>query len=96
MTYRTAKEYTLILKDDVLPRDSATGREQASVSWEYNFRVGAKKDQKKDLLIFVPWSHFKPTYRGKDMKDVDSLDTQSIKRLSLMCRRCAVMSSQLS
>jgi hypothetical protein len=34
----------------------------------------------------VPWSHLKPTYRGKEKKDAEALDTKNIKRFSIMNR----------
>jgi hypothetical protein len=73
------KKYTLILKDEVLPK-RPDGREQSTVSWEYDFTC-----QKTDL--FIPWGDFKPTYRGKPKSDAKSLDLEDIKRISIMMRR---------
>jgi len=73
------KRYTLILKDDLLPK-SPNGREQSTVSWEYDFG-GA--DSKK---VFIKWDEFKPTYRGREKKDAKPLDLKHVKRFSLMMR----------
>lgn len=73
------KKYTLILKDEVLPK-RPDGREQSTVSWEYDFVC-------QDTDLFIPWGEFKPTYRGKPKSDADSLDLEDIKRVSIMMRR---------
>jgi hypothetical protein len=72
----------LILKDELLPK-SPNGREQSTVSWEYDFEI-AEEDGKK---VFVPWDDLKPTYRGREKKDVTPLDLRNVKRISLMMRR---------
>jgi len=74
------KQYTLTLKDELLPK-SSNGREQSTVSWEYDFKVesdGAK--------VYVYWDDFKPTYRGREKKDAKPLDLQHVKRISFMMR----------
>jgi len=77
------------LKDNLLDRNPENGREQATISWEYDFEVlqtiGADEKAKTDS-VFIPWSNLKPTYRGKDKKDADPLDLKSIKRMSIMMR----------
>ncbi|EXJ86078.1 hypothetical protein A1O1_06447 [Capronia coronata CBS 617.96] len=85
--------YTLILKDQLLPRNPVNGREQSTVSWELDF---AKKDCSPEgnagspaAFIFIPWDHFKPTYRGKPCSDSKPLDLSDIKRISIMIRRYA-------
>lgn len=83
-----AKQYTLVLKDEVLPSDPETGREQATTSWEYNFAVSIDSTKMPGgIVISVPWSEFHPTYRGKEKKNAGSLNVKSIKRLSFMMRR---------
>jgi len=75
------KQYTLTLKDELLPK-SPNGREQSTVSWEYDFKVesdGAK--------VYVYWDDFKPTYRGREKKDAKPLDLKHVKRISFMMRR---------
>jgi len=74
------KQYTLTLKDELLPK-SPNGREQSTVSWEYDFKVesdGAK--------VYVYWDDFKPTYRGREKKDAKPLDLKHVKRISFMMR----------
>ncbi|ETS78194.1 hypothetical protein PFICI_10256 [Pestalotiopsis fici W106-1] len=73
------KKYTLTLKDQELPK-RPDGREQSTVSWEYDFT------HEKDHKAFVPWSAFKPTYRGKPKSDAEPLDLKSVRRVSIMMR----------
>ncbi|TVY80310.1 Uncharacterized protein LSUE1_G005869 [Lachnellula suecica] len=75
------KKYTLTLKDELLPQRS-DGREQSTISWEYDFTPttgGAK--------VLAKWSDFNATYRGRDKPDAEPLDLKSVKRISLMMRR---------
>ncbi|KXJ96728.1 CIA30 family protein-like protein [Microdochium bolleyi] len=74
------KKYTLILKDEVLPR-RPDGREQSTVSWEYDF-IGGESGGVQS----VTWADFKPTYRGKAKPDAAPLDLKNIKRISIMMR----------
>jgi len=81
------KKYTLILKDELLEK-SPDGREQATVSWEYDFPIedGDAEEGGKGK-VFVKWEDLKPTYRGRDKKDAKPLDLENIERISLMIRR---------
>ncbi|CZT00117.1 uncharacterized protein RAG0_08266 [Rhynchosporium agropyri] len=81
ITKSDEKHYTLTLKDALLP-PSSDGREQSSVSWEYDFEVesGGKK-------VYVYWDDFKATYRGREQPDAKPLDLKQIKRISFMMRR---------
>lgn len=84
----TGKKYTLILKDELLP-PSPNGREQSTTSYEYDFVVpemGALESG-SNAVQRIPWSSFKPTYRGKPKLDAPPLDTEHIKQISLMVRR---------
>ncbi|KAI1079964.1 CIA30-domain-containing protein [Whalleya microplaca] len=72
------KKYTLILKDEVLPR-RADGREQSSVSWEFDFVT-------QETRLFIPWKDLKPTYRGRPLPDAKPLDLRKISRVSIMMR----------
>lgn len=87
---RVEKRYTFILKDELLPRDESTGREQATISWECDFELPPQTTpgETHDRSVFIPWASFNPTYRGKLKKDADPLDTAKIKRVSIMMRRC--------
>jgi hypothetical protein len=75
------KQYTLTLKDELLPK-RPDGREQSTVSWEYDFKVGSE-----GARVPVHWVDFKATYRGREKKDAKPLDLRSVKRISLMMRR---------
>lgn len=82
------KLYTLTLKDEILPK-RPDGREQSTLSWEFDFRSEGQK------TIFVKWSDFRPTYRGKEKKGVEPLDLKNVKRFGVMVRR-QVTSSAIS
>ena len=75
------KQYTLTLKDELLPK-SSNGREQSTVSWEYDFKV-----ESEGAKVYIYWDDFKPTYRGREKKDAKPLDLQHVKRISFMMRR---------
>ncbi|KAK8069759.1 hypothetical protein PG994_006375 [Apiospora phragmitis] len=82
------KKYTLTLKDEVLPK-RPDGRDQSTVSWEYDFispKDGDGDDDSEDRELYVPWSDFKPTYRGKPKLDAPELDLANVRRISLMMR----------
>ncbi len=81
------KKYTFLVKDELLPK-SPNGREQSTISWEYDFT--ANKDGEK---LFVRWEDLKPTYRGKEKKDAEPLKVDSIKRISIMNRRYVHLSN---
>ncbi|KAJ5047323.1 uncharacterized protein L3040_003151 [Drepanopeziza brunnea f. sp. 'multigermtubi'] len=74
------KKYTLTLKDELLPK-MPNGRDQSTVSWEYDFKANPHGGK-----IFIQWDEFKPTYRGRDKKDAKPLDLQHVKRISFMMR----------
>ncbi|KAE9377200.1 CIA30-domain-containing protein [Stipitochalara longipes BDJ] len=74
------KKYTLILKDELLPK-SPNGREQSTVSWEYDFKGDTHGGK-----VFVHWDDFNATYRGREKKDAKPLDLRHVKRISLMMR----------
>lgn len=82
------KLYTFTLKDQILPK-RPDGREQSSLSWEFDFRADGRK------TIFVKWSDFRPTYRGrnKDRGEVEPLDLANIKRFGIMIRRSVLSNS---
>ncbi|KAI9684736.1 MAG: hypothetical protein M1829_000111 [Trizodia sp. TS-e1964] len=80
------KRYTFILKDTLLPKHPDTGREQAGVSYEYDFLVPTPGDSTISFQQFIPWSSFTPTFRGRERKDAPPIDTSRVKRMSLMMR----------
>lgn len=79
------RKYTLTLKDEVLPR-RPDGRDQSTVSWEYDFVVGGAGVAGSTRVV-VPFGEFKPTYRGKPKPDAQPLDLKNLKRISFMMRR---------
>lgn len=80
--------YTFILKDELLPRNPDNGREQATISWEYDFKpCFGEGGLEKGGLVWVPWSALKPTYRGKEKEHADPINLKTIKRMSIMMRR---------
>lgn len=81
------KQYTFILKDELLPK-SPNGREQSTVSWEYDFKLEGDDGKGK---VFIKWDDLKPTYRGREKKDARPLDLKDIKSFSLMMRRYVVV-----
>ncbi|KAH8665880.1 complex I intermediate-associated protein 30-domain-containing protein [Tricladium varicosporioides] len=72
------KKYTLTVKDKLLPKRD-DGRDQSTVSWEFDF-------EGKEGKVIVGWEDLKATYRGRDKKDADPLNTKDIRRISLMMR----------
>lgn len=87
------RKYTLTLKDEVLPR-RPDGRDQSTVSWEYDFVVGDGKggtaagggSTAGSTRLVIPFEEFKPTYRGKPKPDAEPLDLKNVKRVSFMMR----------
>ncbi|KAF1975060.1 NADH:ubiquinone oxidoreductase complex I intermediate-associated protein 30 [Bimuria novae-zelandiae CBS 107.79] len=80
------KRYTFILKDELLPANSENGREQATISWEYDFEVSKDAVQAESSFVLIPWKDLKPTYRGKEKKGAGKLDATNVKRFSIMMR----------
>ncbi|PVH87167.1 CIA30-domain-containing protein [Cadophora sp. DSE1049] len=74
------KQYTLTLKDELLPK-SSNGREQSTISWEYDFKVDSAGGK-----VYIYWDDFNATYRGREKKDAKPLDLKHIKRISFMMR----------
>ncbi|KAH9210545.1 complex I intermediate-associated protein 30-domain-containing protein [Leptodontidium sp. 2 PMI_412] len=74
------KQYALTLKDELLPK-SPDGREQSTISWEYDFKVDSDGGK-----VYVHWDDFKATYRGREKKDAKPLDLKHVKRISFMMR----------
>lgn len=83
------KRYTFILKDTILPK-SADGREQSTISWEYDFTCDDEEVRQLTTSvrsIAISWNAFKPTYRGKAVAETTPLAKANIKRISIMMRR---------
>ncbi|KAF2428828.1 CIA30-domain-containing protein [Tothia fuscella] len=80
------KHYTFNIKDELLPRNPENGREQSSISYEYDFQIPENATLSKSSTLSVPWSAFKATYRGKEKEDAAKLNMGSIKRFGIMMR----------
>lgn len=82
------KQYTLTLKDELLPK-SPDGREQSTISWEYDFKVEPVSEEAHDKAteLVIPWEKLQPTYRGRKKEDAPPLDLKRVKRISIMMRR---------
>ena len=82
------KMYTLIVKDEEPEDKRDDGREKAGINWEYDFKAGGSEmEAEENLRVWMAWSDFKATYRGRERKDAGKLKTGEIKRFSLMMRR---------
>jgi hypothetical protein len=84
------KRYTLIFKDTLLPPDPDNGREQSTISWEFDFEVpkaSSAGHSSEPVKLFIPWRRFKATYRGKERGDTKPPNLASVKRISIMMRR---------
>lgn len=86
MARADGKKYTITLKDEVLPK-RPDGREQSTVSWEYDFVVDAGAGTGGSSKVVIPFTSFEPTYRGKPKPDAEPLDLKNVRRFSFMMRR---------
>lgn len=87
------KRYTFNLKDELLPSNPENGREQATTSWEYDFKAGGEGDAlSESSSVYISWADLKPTYRGKEKKDAGKFDAKNVKRFSIMMRRFVPLS----
>lgn len=86
--YSDGKTYTINVKDTVLP--DVNGVEQASVSWEHDFRLPARNATVAvgDVdRVVVRFEDLVPTYRGRVQNDTAPLNLADIKRFNIMIRR---------
>ncbi|KAH8150714.1 uncharacterized protein LAJ45_05410 [Morchella importuna] len=86
----TVKTFTLVIKD-VVPaayRDPATGRarEESTLSYEATFKATDGAANGDEQIIYLPWSNFKATYRGRERDGERDLDLGGIRRFSVMAR----------
>jgi Complex I intermediate-associated protein 30 (CIA30) len=65
-----------------LPGKRPDERNKSTVTYEYSFDTPENGPLKK----FVPWSEFRPFYRGKEVDDAKPLDTERILRWGFMMR----------
>lgn len=87
ITEADAKQYTFTLKDEILPPDPVTGRDQSTTSYEYDFHVATEKMEGKSASIFIAWNDWKATYRGREKNDAPPLNIEKIKHMSMVVRR---------
>jgi Complex I intermediate-associated protein 30 (CIA30) len=80
-----AKRYTLTIKDTLLPKRS-DGRDQSTISYEFDFTVPSSSEPAKSTSIFIPWHDLRATYRGKDKPDALDLNPKRIRRFSILMR----------
>lgn len=93
------KRYTFILKDELLPPNPDNGREQSTISWEFDFEVPRSlgtSSASDDVSIFIPWQDLQPTYRGKKTVSDQPLQVTDVRRMSIMMRRHVSISDRSS
>ena len=91
------KTYTFILRDEVEQQEKRDdGREKAGVSWEVEFLAHSSDGGKVSrevgetgggARVWMPWSGFKATYRGKEIESPEPLRVGRIRRVAVMMRR---------
>jgi hypothetical protein len=81
------KRYTINVKDTLLPNDPITGREQATISYEYGFQLIGDLYPNGTEKVEIPWTAFEATYRGRKNDTAPPLKTAEIKRFGIMMRR---------
>ena len=93
------KVWTFIVRDEVGPGKRADGRERAGVNWEYEIEVpggadeeeaaGGKREGKGGQVrrVWIPWTEFKATYRGREIDDAGQLKRGMVRRVGIMMRR---------
>ena len=89
---KTPKRYTFLLKDEVLPLRT-DGREQSTISYEYEFQAepaSASTNDTAATTITIPFSSLRATYRGKDTPDSRAINLKEVRRISFMMRRYVV------
>lgn len=86
VAHADGKKYTITLKDEVLPK-RPDGREQSTVSWEYDFVVEASESGSGSTKVTIPFKDFEPTYRGRPKPDAAPLDLKNVQRFSFLMRR---------
>lgn len=82
--------YTLILKD------AKNGGEAAGFNWEAEFLANnrlkedddenCEEQEEKSQGLWLPWRVFKATFRGRESKGGERLDTSNITRVGIMMR----------
>ncbi|GME23053.1 Cia30 family protein [Neofusicoccum parvum] len=86
ITKSDAKRYTFNIKNELLPPDPESGREQSTISYEYDFVAPSPNATSETSTVFIPWKGFKATYRGREDTNAPPIDLTDIKRFSIMMR----------
>ena len=95
------KGYTLVLKDASsvggdeygVGEESEDGngdgkkRKEASLSWEVEFHVGKGEENGEVVSVWLPWTEFKATYRGRKVDGGGEWKGGQVTRVGLMMRR---------
>ncbi|KAL1625283.1 hypothetical protein SLS54_003371 [Diplodia seriata] len=79
-------KYTFNIKNELLPPDPDTGREQSTISYEYDFVAPSPNTTAASSTIFIPWDQFKATYRGREDPDAPPVNLTDVKRFGVMTR----------
>jgi hypothetical protein len=80
------RTYTFILKDELLPREPVTGREQSTVSYEVDFKVEERDRFHDSKVFYFKIDELVPNYRGRKKEDAQPLETRAVRRFSIMMR----------
>ncbi|KAK8166814.1 complex I intermediate-associated protein 30-domain-containing protein [Phyllosticta citrichinensis] len=81
------KKYTFNIKNQLLPRDPDTGREQSTISYEFDFDfTDSSVGRNQTIALFIPWNEFRATYRGREDRNAPKIDLKNIKRFGIMIR----------
>ena len=81
------KRYTVNVKNNLLPQDPVNGREQATISYEYDFQLVGDKSQNGTEQLDIPWTAFEATYRGRKNETAPVLNPAQVRRFGIMMRR---------
>lgn len=89
LPFADGKTYSLNLKDTLA--DPVNGVEQASLSWEYDFRTTAKAigtgERGSYEQVEIMFADLMPTFQGRVQTNAAPLNLASIVRASIMIRR---------
>ncbi|EKG19565.1 Galactose-binding domain-like protein [Macrophomina phaseolina MS6] len=86
ITKSDSKRYTFNIKNELLPPDPNTGREQSTISYEHDFVAPSPNATGEASTVFIPWDGFKATYRGREDPDAPPVNLTDIKRFNIMMR----------
>lgn len=76
--------YSLNLKDKIAPK-RPDGRLESIVEYKAFFHARANYPPGTQTRVFLPFSSFKPYYRGRPAEDAPKMDLQNIQNINVMC-----------